>query len=110
MIAYVLTALIAPVFLYAFRAWRVSRLVALALVTGGMVAVLFVWHPGLANALAATMGVGRGADLVIYVYCLLSFVLILDLSLKLKAQHQVITRLAREIALANPKRPVERSP
>jgi len=105
MIAYVLTVLIAPVFLYAFRAWRVSRLVALALVAGGAIAVLFVWHPDLANALAAAMGVGRGADLVIYVYCLLSFVLILDLSLKLKAQHQVITRLAREIALANPQHP-----
>lgn len=105
MIAYVLTALIAPIFIYAFRAWHVSRLVALVLVAGGVIAILFVWHPGLANALAAAMGVGRGADLVIYVYCLLSVVLILDISLKLKAMHQVITRLAREIALANPKHP-----
>ena len=110
MIAYVLTALIAPIFLYAFRSWRASRLVTLALVASGVVAILFVWHPDLANDLAAAMGVGRGADLVIYVYCLLSFILILDLSLKLKAQHQVITRLAREIALANPKQSTRKSP
>lgn len=100
MIAYVLTLLIIPIFLYAFRAWRVSRFVALALVGVGAGGLAFVWTPSLANELAAAMGVGRGADLVIYVYCLLSFILILDLSLKLKAQHKVITRLAREMALA----------
>lgn len=105
MIAYLLTALILPIFLYAFRAWRVSRIVAAALFAGGAVAIAFVWTPSLANQLAAALGVGRGADLVIYVYCLLSFVLILDLSLKLKAQHQVITRLAREIALTSATRP-----
>ncbi|MBT9160122.1 MAG: hypothetical protein DDT26_01395 [Dehalococcoidia bacterium] len=99
MITYLLTLLILPIFLYAFRAWRVSRLVSSSLVMGATVAVSFVWTPALANALASFMGVGRGADLVIYVYCLLSFILILDLSLKLKAQHQVVTRLAREIAL-----------
>jgi len=98
-IAYVLTLLIVPVFIYAFRAWRVSRFVSITLVGTGAGGLGFVWMPSLANGLAGAMGVGRGADLIIYVYCLLSFILILDLSLKLKAQHKVITRLAREIAL-----------
>lgn len=99
MIAYLLTILILPIFLYALRVWRVSRWISLALVGGAAIAMIFVWTPGLANELAAVMGVGRGADLVIYVYCLLSAILILDVSLKLKAQHQLITCLAREIAL-----------
>lgn len=99
MISYLLTLLILPFFVYAFRAWRVSRLVAIALTGAGFGAMTFVWVPSIANRLADLLGVGRGADLVIYVYCLLSFILILDLSLKLKAQHQTITLLAREIAL-----------
>jgi hypothetical protein len=99
MIAYVLTLLIAPCFLYAFRVWAVSRLVAVALAAAASGGLAFVWSPELANELAGAMGVGRGADLVLYIYCLLSFILILDLSLKLKMQGQVITRLAREIAL-----------
>jgi small membrane protein len=99
MISYLLTILIAPFFLYAFRAWRVSRLIALALLGVAAVALAFAWDPGLSTRLAALLGVGRGADLVLYVYSLISFILILDLSLKMKAQHELITRLARELAL-----------
>jgi len=98
-IVYLLTLLILPFYLYAFRAWQVSRLVATGLVVAGSGALLFVWIPSIANDFAGALGVGRGADLVIYVYCLLSFMLILDLSLKIKAQHHTITRLAREIAV-----------
>lgn len=100
MISYVLTALILPIFLYAFRVWRVSRIIAVGLYAGAVIGIVFVWTPALANILASMMGVGRGADLVIYVYCLLSFLLILDLSLKIKAQHQTITRIVREIAIS----------
>lgn len=109
MIAYILTALILPIFLYAFRSWRVSRLVSLALCVGGAVGLAFVWMPEIATVLARMMGVGRGADLVIYIYSLLSFVLILDLSLKLKSQHQIITRLVREVAIAAARFPKDRT-
>lgn len=105
MISYLLTVLIAPFFVYAFRAWRVSRMVALALLAAASVALAFTWNPALASRLAAWIGVGRGADLVLYVYSLISFILILDLSLKLKAQHELITRLAREIALRSAQEP-----
>ncbi|WP_428502155.1 DUF2304 family protein [Silanimonas lenta] len=99
MISYVLTLLILPCFLYAFRVWRVSRLIAFSLVVAACLALGFVWSPVLADHLARLLGVGRGADLVIYVYCSISFLLILDLALKLRVQQQMITRLAREIAL-----------
>lgn len=99
MIAYLLTLFILPIFLYVFRVWHASRLVALALVGAGSLALAFVWAPELATKLAHGLGVGRGADLVLYMYGLVSFLLILDLSLKLKSQNQVITRLAREIAI-----------
>ena len=105
MISYLLTALILPFLLYAFRAWRLSRLVSLALFAAAAVALAFIWDPALATRLAAWMGVGRGADLVLYVYSLISFILILDLSLKLKAQHELITKLAREMALRSAQGP-----
>lgn len=99
MITYVLTVLVVPFFLYAARAWRHSRLIATSLLGAALVALVFVWMPEVSNRLAHLMGVGRGADLVLYLYCSISFILLLDLSMKIKAQHELITLLARELAL-----------
>jgi len=104
-IVYVLTVLIIPIFLYALRSWSVSRFIAILLYIAGSVAIIFVWIPSIAEIAATIMGVGRGVDMVIYVYCLLSFILILDLSLKIKHQQRIITKLAREIAILNTKMP-----
>lgn len=101
MIQWLLSAAIVAVALMAVREWRVSRLVGLALLAVCVVGATFVWMPVLADRVANALGVGRGADLVLYMYCAISFLLILNLSLKLRTQHETITSLARHIAIAN---------
>ena len=95
-----LTVLLLWVIAYA---WAESRRAPLI----GTVAVLvatglnFVWLPAHAGWLAAFVGIGRGVGLILYVWLVISLILFLDLHLKLRSQTEVITALAREIAIAN---------
>jgi hypothetical protein len=74
---------------------------------GGMVicAALFgayiVWMPDQATYLANLIGIGRGADLVLYVWVLISCAILLLLYLNLREQLQLITALARRMALTD---------
>jgi len=99
MIQWLLTFALVVVGLFALREWRVSRLVGLGLLAVSVVGAVFVWLPAAADVTARQLGVGRGTDLVLYLYCAASFLLILNLSLKLRTQHETLTRLARYVAI-----------
>jgi hypothetical protein len=74
-------------------------------IVAGLVActVLFgtylVWRPEDATYFAHLIGIGRGADLLLYVWVLISFAILLVLYLSLRQQMQMITALARSVAL-----------
>jgi hypothetical protein len=55
--------------------------------------------------LAELAGIGRGVDLIIYTWVVISLLVVLNLHLKLRAQMELITALAREIAIANARKP-----
>jgi small membrane protein len=61
----------------------------------------FVWVPSHATRLAEFVGIGRGVDLNIYIWIVISLLLLLNLHLKLRAHMELITVLARELAIAN---------
>ena len=58
--------------------------------------------PSHATRLAALVGIGRGVDLIIYIWVVISLLMLLNLHLKLRAQMELITVLAREIAMRAP--------
>ena len=66
-----------------------------------------MWFPAHASALAELAGIGRGVDLIIYTWVVISLLMLLNLHLKLRAQMELITALAREMALSNVRLPVE---
>ena len=73
-------------------------------VLSGAVSLLgfyFVWIPSHATRVAELFGIGRGADLVLYLWVCISLIVLLNLHLKLRTQHELLTALARSIALAN---------
>src|SRR5688572_28758751 len=102
MIAQVIfTILLIMVILVAF-----AQLTQIPLVGGGVIcAALFgayiVWLPDHATYLANLVGVGRGADLVLYVWVLISCAILLLFYLNIREQLQLITTLARKMALAD---------
>lgn len=68
-------------------------------------AVLAVIFPGIVNDLAQFVGVGRGADLLLYGFLLVFISSSLTNTRKQRRQDEQITELARRIALASPERP-----
>jgi len=97
----VLSALLGGILLYARLQYRRAPTVALLAVLTALTGLYFVWMPELATYLAALAGIGRGADLILYIWVVISLIVLLNLHLKLRVQKEMITVLARELAIAN---------
>jgi hypothetical protein len=97
----VLSLLLGGVLLYAWAQYRRSPIVTVLSCAVSLIGFYFVWLPSHATRVAELVGIGRGADLVLYVWACISLVVLLNLHLKLRTQHELLTQLARSIALAN---------
>ncbi|MDX2223550.1 MAG: DUF2304 domain-containing protein [Rhodospirillaceae bacterium] len=71
---------------------------------------VLVLNPELATRIAHWMGVGRGADLVVYCFIVASLGLIMNLHLRLHALHEDFTELARRVALRDAREPSAPAP
>jgi hypothetical protein len=96
----ILTGLLATVLLYAWTEYPRAPAVATVAMLTGLGGLYFVWAPLQATRLAETVGIGRGVDLILYIWVVISLLILLNLHLKLRAQTELITALARELALA----------
>jgi small membrane protein len=106
----VLSLLLGIVLLYAWAQYRRSPIVTVLSCAVSLVGFYFVWIPSHATRVAELVGIGRGADLVLYVWVCISLVVLLNLHLKLRTQHELLTQLARSIALANAALPEDARP
>jgi hypothetical protein len=100
----ILTAMLFAVLLYASMTYRQAPVIGFASVIAAVCGLYFVWIPSHATGLAALVGIGRGVDLILYTWVVISLVMLLNLHLKLRAQMELITVLARQIAIANAKK------
>ena len=78
---------------------RGVRLTVLAMLAAG---AYLVWEPEHANAVAHAVGVGRGADLLMYLWVVITLFVILLLYLKIVEMNRMLTELARRLALSRP--------
>jgi hypothetical protein len=76
---------------------RLVRAIILAVVGAGL---FFVWAPEQTTVVSRAVGVGRGADLVLYVWVVISLALMLVLYLKIVQMGRKVTQLARALALS----------
>lgn len=100
--------LIALLLFCAFYGWRqrslspiVGFLTPLTCATG----ITLVIKPDWSSAAARLLGVGRGADLVLYVWTAVSILVLANVHFRLRAQQAMITVLTREIAILEARRP-----
>lgn len=96
LIAFLIVAAIISSF--AFRAKVAYRLVAVFLLFGAIVLVLF---PNLTTVVARSLGVGRGTDLLLYVSLITGLHVALMLYLRTRELERKITEQARAIAIRN---------
>ena len=81
---------------------RLLRIAVLAVVVAGL---YFVWMPEQTTRVAESLGVGRGADLVLYLWVVITLALIVFLYLKIVQLSRRLTELTRALALTRPERP-----
>lgn len=90
---------------YALAQRQRSRWVAGAIGLASVAGIVLVLHPEQANQLARAVGVGRGADLILYCWIVISLVASLNLHLRIQRLQGDLTVLARELALLSPTPP-----
>jgi hypothetical protein len=111
MIAQILfTLVLIAVVLIAFAQLPQIPLVGTIAILAALFGAYVVWVPDHATYLANLIGIGRGADLVLYVWVLISSAVLLLLYLNMREQLQLITSLARRMALADARKPSEENP
>ena len=88
--------------LYAFRVRTVltDRIILVLLACGGLVLVI---HPDFSTRLANRIGIGRGTDLILYVFILFSMFYFVGISSELKKIERQITQVVRAQALQTPR-------
>ena len=97
----ILSILLAGIVVYARSEYARSPAVAVLTLLIASAGLYFVWMPEHSTQLAEAVGIGRGVDLILYIWVCLSLIVLLNLHLKLRTQMELITALARKIALAD---------
>lgn len=99
MISIVLTLLMLGVLVVGLATRRRSPPVSLAIMAVAVGGIWFSWRPQDLTTLAHAVGVGRGADLALYLGLSLCFLAIAALLVQLRHLQVRFTQLAREVAL-----------
>ena len=81
---------------------QASRGVRFSVLVMLLAGAYLVWQPEHANAAARFVGVGRGADLLMYLWVVITLSVILLLYLRIVAINRMLTELARQFALTRP--------
>jgi hypothetical protein len=98
----VLSAGLAFALLYAYLQRRKSRAVSLGIMLVSAAGILAVLAPGASTAVAQAVGVGRGADLVVYCWIVITLLVSVNLQFKILRLQNNLTVLTREVALRSP--------
>jgi small membrane protein len=98
---FILSILLASILVYAWGEYARSPAVAMLALFVATAGLYFVWVPEHSTQLAELVGIGRGVDLILYIWVCLSLIVVLNLHLKLRTQMELITVLARKLALAD---------
>ena len=103
-----ISAMLFTILLYATMTYRQAPIIGFLTVAAAFVGLYFVWFPSHATRLAELVGINRGVDLILYTWVVISLIMLLNLHLKLRTQLELITLLARKIAIADASRDEER--
>jgi hypothetical protein len=87
---------------YAYFQRRNAPLIAVLVFALTLCGLALAVAPNIANDLAHFVGIGRGADLIVYCFILISLAAIFNLHLRFRLNEERLTRLVRALALLTP--------
>lgn len=101
----ILTFLIIGLFAYSLSARKripvLSKFMFLLCFLGSFLA----WRPDITTQFANFIGIGRGVDLLFYLFIIVSLFIFVNLHIKIKEQEYMLTQICRRIAINNPLHP-----
>ena len=95
----ILIGVLAIIAVFAYVRRKKAPLVALFVLTLSSVGVVFVLYPPLTQSIAAAAGIGRGVDLITYLFMAIMLMIILDIYLRLLASMEMLTLIVRRLSL-----------
>ena len=95
----ILTLCFVTMAVYGWAQMSSVRLISMNLMLLSMIATFLVWNPDLTTTLAHALGVGRGADLMMYFFFVFVISQLVMLHVRLRSQMVLLTQLARRMAL-----------
>lgn len=104
---FLLTAILSLLLLFGLTQKGISPIIGRFVILFCITAGYFTWMPSHSTIIASSLGIGRGVDLAFYfmaIFCVISFV---NIHIKIRLQNELITELARKIALSSAKLPAE---
>lgn len=84
---------------YALRQKSRAPLVSMAAIIFGLLGIACVLMPDMTTEVAHMLGVGRGADLLLYCFIMIGMLTVLNLHLRLLHSQEMLTGVAREFAI-----------
>lgn len=99
MIKLPLIALLLVCAAYGWRQRRLSPWIGYMIPVVCAVGVALVIQPEWSSAAARYLGVGRGADLILYVWTVVSILLIANIHFRMRSYQAMLTVLTRELAI-----------
>lgn len=94
----ILALLVFILYVFRLRTLFLDRLVILLITACGIVLVI---NPDLASRIANLFGIGRGADLLLYLFVIAGLFFAVGMSSEHKRLQRQITELVRHIAISN---------
>ena len=96
--------LIAALVLFMFYIFRLRTafLDRLVYVVCAIVGLIFVIDPPFSTQIANLLGIGRGADLLFYLFIIASLFYAVETRSRLRRMEQQITKLVRQVAMDHP--------
>lgn len=99
MIQPIITVILLLILFFTLIQSRSNRILRAMMILSVLFGITLTWMPALSNEIANYMGVGRGADLIFYIWILISMLALVALYFTLNRQNKQITELARALAL-----------
>jgi hypothetical protein len=89
---------------FIFYVIKIRKLVfdRIIFIIGAVVGIFLVFFPGVSTVIANWMGIGRGADLVFYLFIIVSLFYFVSVNVEIRNLQKQITELTRTQALTNP--------
>jgi hypothetical protein len=89
---------------FIFYVIKIRKLVfdRIIFIIGAIVGIFLVFFPEVSTVIANWMGIGRGADLVFYLFIIVSLFYFVSVNAEIRNLQKQITELTRTQALANP--------